>query len=122
MDAVLSELKQEGLFYGDNKKAREHEATLKEGAIADAETDEEDTKKSKKAKKEKKDKKEEKVTKKRKHSEVEASESEEIKEAKKSKKRSKKEWFYQKFQALSSNRISKNTCSLFIWKLLLFSN
>ena len=67
MEAVLSELKQEGLFYGDNKKA------VEDGPNEDDETDEEVTKKAKKdkkAKKEKKEKKEAKAGKKRKHAEL----------------------------------------------------
>ena len=67
MEAVLSELKSEGLFYGDNKKA------VEDGPNEDAETDEEVTKKAKKdkkAKKEKKEKKEAKAGKKRKHAEL----------------------------------------------------
>ena len=90
MAAVLSELKEEGLFYGDNKKAR--------AADAEMETDEDDApKKSKKDKKEKKAKKaekEDKAGKKRKRSQVESeedSDDEELKKAKKSKKRKKTE-------------------------------
>ena len=89
MAAVLSELKDEGLFYGDNVKK------VSKTADAEMETDEEEapkkSKKDKKAKKEKKSKKEEKeVGKKRKRSEVESEDSDaELKKAKKSKKRQK---------------------------------
>ena len=93
MAAVLSELKEEGLFYGDNKKARADDAEM--------ETDEDDApkkskkdKKEKKAKKEKKEKEEKSAGKKRKRSKVESeedSDDEELKKAKKSKKRKKTE-------------------------------
>jgi len=88
MEAVLSELKTEGLFYGDN---------VKKVAKADVEmeTDEEEApkKKDKKAKKEKKSKKEDKEAgKKRKRSEVASDDSDvELKKSKKSKKKQKTE-------------------------------
>lgn len=102
MAAVLNELKEEGLFYGDNKKA-------KNVADAEMETDEDEapkkSKKDKKAKKEKKEKKEKKskkeessAGKKRKRSKVDSddeqqedSDNEELKKAKKTKKRKKTE-------------------------------
>ena len=78
MAAVLNELKEEGLFYGDNKKA----VGKSSGAAADAEmeTDEDeapkkgkkDKKAAKKEKKEKKSKKEESAGKKRKRSKVDS--------------------------------------------------
>lgn len=80
MAAVLNELKEEGLFYGDNKKA-----VGKNSGAADAEmeTDEDEApkkskkdkkaaKKEKKEKKEKKSKKEESAGKKRKRSKVDS--------------------------------------------------
>ena len=88
MEAVLSELKTEGLFYGDN---------VKKVAKADVEmeTDEEEApkKKDKKAKKEKKSKKEDKLAgKKRKRSDVASDDSDvELKKSKKSKKKQKTE-------------------------------
>lgn len=104
MAAVLNELKEEGLFYGDNKRA------VGKNKDAEMETDEDEApKKSKKDKKEKskkeskkkesskKSKKEESVGKKRKRSDVGAeddsddSDNEELKKAKKSKKRKKTE-------------------------------
>lgn len=95
MAAVLNELKEEGLFYGDNKRA------VGKNKDAEMETDEDEApKKSKKDKKEKskkKSKKEESVGKKRKRSNVGAeddsddSDNEELKKAKKSKKRKKTE-------------------------------
>ena len=97
MTAVLNELKEEGLFYGDNKKASKV-------ADAEMETDEDEapkkSKKDKKEKKEKKIKKEKKVKeeksagKKRKRSKVDSddeSDDEELKKAKKTKKRKKTE-------------------------------
>ena len=91
MEAVLSELKQEGLFYGDNPKR------VAAAENAEDETEEEvvtkkksSSKKDKTAKKEKKEKKDKVVGKKRKRSEVEESE-EDVKEAKKTKKRKKTE-------------------------------
>ena len=90
MEAVLNELKEEGLFYGDNVKKTEKPAA---GIVAnDAETDEEmeapkKEKRDKKAKKEKKDKK-------RKRSEVVADSDDEdaeaLAEAAKVKKKAKK--------------------------------
>jgi nucleolar protein 56 len=82
MEAVLSELKSEGLFYGDN--AKKSEKKDKNGPNED-DTDEE----PKKAKKDKKDKKDK--SKKRKRSEVESDSEEVVKEAKKSKKKARKE-------------------------------
>jgi nucleolar protein 56 len=86
MKAVLDELKEEGLFFGDNPKKVE--------AGADNEANEDDTdeemaskKKSKKDKKEKKEKKDK--TKKRKRSEVEDSDDEELQAAAQIKKRKK---------------------------------
>ena len=87
MAEVLNELKQEGLFYGDNPKKIEKD----DAADAEMDTDEEvapkKSKKDKKDKKEKKDKKD----KKRKRSEVVDSESDDeaLKEAAKIKKRKK---------------------------------
>uniref|UniRef100_A0A7S3HYU7 Nucleolar protein 56 n=1 Tax=Favella ehrenbergii TaxID=182087 RepID=A0A7S3HYU7_9SPIT len=98
MEEVLQELKQEGLFYGDN--AKKVEATAAGNDANEDETDEERVaKKSKKDKKEKKEKKskkedkEEKKSKKRKRSEVEDDSDDEdaqaLKEAAKTKKKSK---------------------------------
>lgn len=87
MEAVLSELKTEGLFYGDNVK--------KVAKDVEMETDEEEApkKKDKKAKKEKKSKKEDKLAgKKRKRSDVASDDSDvELKKSKKSKKKQKTE-------------------------------
>ena len=91
MESVLNELKEEGLFFGDNPK--KVEATADDGVEAnEAETDEEVVeKKSKKSKKEKKDKKS--SSKKRKRSDVGEDEDDEdaeaLKEAAKIKKRKK---------------------------------
>ena len=96
MEEVLAELKQEGLFYGDNPKKVE-------GAAANDDADEDDTdeeraakkkaKKEKKEKKAKKDEKEEKKSKKRKRSEVQEDSDDEdeaaLKEAAKIKKKKK---------------------------------
>lgn len=89
MSAVLKELKEEGLFYGDNPKKVER----KENDANEDDTDMEVVEKKKKSKKDKKEKKEkkEKKSKKRTRSEVEASDDdEELQEAAKTKKRSKK--------------------------------
>lgn len=87
MKEVLDELKQEGLFYGDNVKKVEGGATIEAN---ESDTDEEMTNK-KKSKKDKKDKKEKKdKSKKRKRSEVESSDDAELKEAASIKKKSKK--------------------------------
>ena len=95
MEEVLQELKQEGLFYGDNAKKVE---AMDVDANEDDTDEERVAKKSKKDKKEKKEKKakkaekEEKKSKKRKRSEVEDSDDEDaeaLKEAAKIKKRKK---------------------------------
>ena len=87
MKEVLDELKQEGLFYGDNVKKVEGGATIEAN---ESDTDEEMTNK-KKSKKDKKDKKEKKdKSKKRKRSDVESSDDAELKEAASIKKKSKK--------------------------------
>jgi len=87
MKEVLDELKQEGLFYGENLKKTEGGAT---NDANEDDTDEEMTSK-KKSKKDKKDKKEKKdKSKKRKRSEVEDSDDAELKEAASIKKKSKK--------------------------------
>ena len=81
MAAVLNELKEEGLFYGDNKKAVGKNSGA--GGDAEMETDEDEApkkgkkdkkaaKKEKKEKKEKKSKKEESAGKKRKRSKVDS--------------------------------------------------
>ena len=57
MNEVLDELKKEGLFYGQNMKARNEQGAAVDGADSD---DDEEPKKSKKDKKEKKAKKEKK--------------------------------------------------------------
>jgi len=85
MAAVLDELKQEGLFYGENMKKVEGDNN---GPNED-DTDEEKPKKDKKSKKDKKEKKDK--SKKRSRKEVESDSEEEVKEAKKSKKKSRKE-------------------------------
>jgi len=98
MAAVLAELKEEGLFYGDNAKK------VSKSENAEIETDEDEeaptkkSKKDKKAKKEKKSKKEDKSAgKKRKRSQVDSDDDEasdedaELKKAKKTKKRKKTE-------------------------------
>ena len=88
MAEVLDELRQEGLFYGENTKKVQKTAG---DANEDMDTDEEvvDKKKSKKDKKDKKEKKEKK-DKKRKHAEIEGdSDDEDLKEAAKAKKRRK---------------------------------
>ena len=90
MAAVLNELREEGLFYGDNAGKK-----VSKNADAEMETDEDEApKKSKKAKKEKKSKKEDKEAgKKRKRSQVDSDDDsdEELKKAKKTKKRKKTE-------------------------------
>ena len=90
MAAVLNELREEGLFYGDNAGKK-----VPKNADAEMETDEDEApKKSKKAKKEKKSKKEDKEAgKKRKRSKVDSDDDsdEELKKAKKTKKRKKTE-------------------------------
>jgi len=90
MAAVLNELRDEGLFYGDNAGKK-----VSKNADAEMETDEDEApKKSKKAKKEKKSKKEDKEAgKKRKRSQVDSDDDsdEELKKAKKTKKRKKTE-------------------------------
>jgi len=89
MASVLNELKEEGLFFGDNPKKVE-KPTI-DANEDDTEMEVAETKKSsKKEKKAKKDKKEHK-SKKRTHKQVEASDDDdELQEAAKSKKRSKK--------------------------------
>lgn len=94
MEAVLSELKQEGLFYGDNPKrvaaAENAEDETEEEVVTKKKSSSKKDKTAKKEKKEKKEKKDKVVGKKRKRSEVEESE-EDVKEAKKTKKRKKTE-------------------------------
>ena len=94
MEAVLTELREEGLFFGDNPKKTADGAG--DNAADEAETDEEvgvkkNSKKDKKAKKEKKEKKEkkDKSSKKRKRSEVadDSDEDAELVEAAKTKKK-----------------------------------
>ena len=90
MEEVLNELKEEGLFFGDNPK--KVEATEGGNEPNEEDTDEEVVakKKSKKDKKEKKEKKEKKSSKKRKRSDVaDDSDDEVLQEAAKIKKRKK---------------------------------
>ena len=90
MEEVLNELKEEGLFFGDNPK--KVEATEGGNEPNEEDTDEEVVakKKSKKDKKEKKEKKEKKSSKKRKRSDVaDDSDDEDLQEAAKIKKRKK---------------------------------
>lgn len=89
MASVLNELKEEGLFFGDNPKKVEKQTI--DANEDDTEMEVAETKKSsKKEKKAKKDKKDHK-SKKRTHKQVEASDDDdELQEAAKSKKRSKK--------------------------------
>ena len=90
MNDVLDELKKEGLFYGENKKARNEQ-----GFVVDADSEEEEApKKTKKDKKEKKEKKEKKDKKDRKRKRSEDSETIELQaeaEKPKKKKKSKKD-------------------------------
>ena len=77
MNEVLEELKKEGLFYGENKKARNEQGAA---VGSDDEIEEEAPKKSKKDKKEKKEKKEKKDKKDKKRKRSEDAETLELKE------------------------------------------